>query len=59
MFDDGPKAVNQHTIYSCVSETFQKFTDTDPRGDRNAPECRREGFAARKLKETAYGFLTL
>jgi hypothetical protein len=25
MFDDGPEAVNQHTIYSCVSsETFQE-----------------------------------
>ena len=26
MFDDGPKAVNQHTIYSWASETFQKST---------------------------------
>ena len=44
---------------SFATETIQQTTDTDPRGDRNAPECRREGFAVRKLKETAYGFLTL
>jgi hypothetical protein len=37
MFDDGPKAVNQHTIYSSMRETVQKTTDFESPGDWQAP----------------------